>query len=98
VKSETTHRDLIYREGSRGPALLADYDAMPSNRQDPARDATSTASNEADTAPSVSRIVPPTSADSTARADSRPIEIDGREGPEPTRFGDWERRGRCIDF
>jgi hypothetical protein len=22
----------------------------------------------------------------------------GREGPEPTRFGDWELRGRCIDF
>jgi hypothetical protein len=22
----------------------------------------------------------------------------GPAGPEPTRFGDWERRGRCIDF
>ncbi len=28
----------------------------------------------------------------------RPVEIGGREGPEPTRFGDWELRGRCIDF
>jgi hypothetical protein len=27
-----------------------------------------------------------------------PREIGGREGPEPTRFGDWELRGRCIDF
>lgn len=27
-----------------------------------------------------------------------PREIDGPEGPEPTRYGDWERRGRCIDF
>jgi len=27
-----------------------------------------------------------------------PPEIGGREGPEPTRFGDWELRGRCIDF
>jgi hypothetical protein len=27
-----------------------------------------------------------------------PVEIGGREGPEPTRFGDWELRGRCIDF
>jgi hypothetical protein len=26
------------------------------------------------------------------------IEIGGREGPEPTRYGDWELRGRCIDF
>jgi len=22
----------------------------------------------------------------------------GPAGPEPTRFGDWERNGRCIDF
>jgi hypothetical protein len=26
------------------------------------------------------------------------VEIGGRDGPEPTRFGDWEKRGRCIDF
>jgi hypothetical protein len=25
-------------------------------------------------------------------------EFGGREGPEPTRFGDWEKAGRCIDF
>ena len=25
-------------------------------------------------------------------------EIGGREGPDPTRYGDWEMRGRCIDF
>lgn len=25
-------------------------------------------------------------------------EIGGPAGPEPTRFGDWERKGRCIDF
>jgi hypothetical protein len=25
-------------------------------------------------------------------------EIGGPEGPEPTRFGDWERAGRCVDF
>lgn len=29
---------------------------------------------------------------------SRPREIGGPQGPEPTRFGDWERAGRCIDF
>jgi hypothetical protein len=27
-----------------------------------------------------------------------PREIGGRAGPEPTRFGDWEKDGRCIDF
>ena len=25
-------------------------------------------------------------------------EIGGRKGPDPTRFGDWEKGGRCIDF
>jgi hypothetical protein len=25
-------------------------------------------------------------------------EVGGPTGPEPTRFGDWERNGRCIDF
>jgi len=28
----------------------------------------------------------------------KPREIGGRDGPEPTRFGDWEKNGRCIDF
>ncbi len=27
-----------------------------------------------------------------------PKEIGGREGLEPTRYGDWEKNGRCIDF
>jgi len=25
-------------------------------------------------------------------------EIGGPQGPEPTRFGDWEKNGRCVDF
>jgi hypothetical protein len=25
-------------------------------------------------------------------------EFGGRKGPEPTRYGDWEKNGRCIDF
>jgi hypothetical protein len=28
----------------------------------------------------------------------KPKEIGGREGPDPTRYGDWEKAGRCIDF
>lgn len=27
-----------------------------------------------------------------------PREIGGPSGPEPTRYGDWEHRGRCTDF
>ena len=25
-------------------------------------------------------------------------EIGGPKGPEPTRYGDWEKDGRCVDF
>ena len=30
--------------------------------------------------------------------DAPPREIGGPKGPEPTRYGDWERNGRCVDF
>lgn len=31
--------------------------------------------------------------------DASPVEeLGGPRGPEPTRFGDWERAGRCSDF
>ena len=25
-------------------------------------------------------------------------EIGGRDGPDPTRYGDWEKNGRAVDF
>lgn len=31
-------------------------------------------------------------------ADPAGKESGGRDGPEPTRYGDWEKHGRCIDF
>jgi hypothetical protein len=27
-----------------------------------------------------------------------PPEVNGRAGPEPTRFGDWEHKGLCLGF
>jgi len=33
-----------------------------------------------------------------ARAAVLPAEEGGRDGPEPTRFGDWERKGVAVDF
>lgn len=27
-----------------------------------------------------------------------PPELGGREGPEPVRFGDWEKKGIAVDF
>jgi len=32
------------------------------------------------------------------RGEGLPREIGGREGLDPTRYGDWEKSGRCIDF
>ena len=35
----------------------------------------------------------------TASADeNRPKEVGGRGGLDPTRYGDWEKSGRCVDF
>ncbi len=36
--------------------------------------------------------------DKTPSPEVRPKEIGGRKGPDPTRYGDWEKGGRCIDF
>ncbi len=27
-----------------------------------------------------------------------PVELGGRDGPEPVRYGDWEKKGLAIDF
>ncbi|HOX71375.1 MAG: succinate dehydrogenase assembly factor 4 [Dokdonella sp.] len=47
-------------------------------------------------------FVPPPSAqserDDAACAPEQSTEIGGRVGPDPTRYGDWEKNGRCIDF
>ena len=33
-----------------------------------------------------------------AKAAALPIELGGRDGPEPVRYGDWERKGIAVDF
>ncbi|WP_394178778.1 DUF1674 domain-containing protein [Yoonia maritima] len=32
------------------------------------------------------------------KAQGLPTELGGRDGPEPVRFGDWERKGIAVDF
>lgn len=34
----------------------------------------------------------------TAKPLDLPREVDGRDGPEPVRFGDWENKGIASDF
>lgn len=44
---------------------------------------------------------PPESGDEPRPAPTRTQpdgEIAGPKGPEPTRYGDWEKNGRCSDF
>jgi hypothetical protein len=43
-----------------------------------------------------SAVVPVPGADGAMPAPPR--ELGGPKGPDPTRYGDWERGGRCIDF
>ncbi len=33
-----------------------------------------------------------------AEARAQPKELGGRDGPEPVRYGDWEKKGLAIDF
>jgi hypothetical protein len=32
------------------------------------------------------------------KAHPMPVEVGGRDGPEPVRYGDWERKGIAVDF
>ncbi|MEL7107423.1 MAG: DUF1674 domain-containing protein [Pseudomonadota bacterium] len=33
-----------------------------------------------------------------AKANALPKELGGRDGPDPARYGDWEKKGIAIDF
>jgi len=57
------------------------------NGQDPENKAETVDSNDDSTAD-----------DAASEALDRPKEIGGRGGLDPTRYGDWEKAGRCIDF
>lgn len=41
------------------------------------------------------KIKKPTAGDASSQ---KPVEVGGQKGPEPTRYGDWEKAGRCTDF
>lgn len=51
--------------------------------------------------------VPPEAQRALAEAEARrkatktaplPPELGGRDGPEPVRYGDWEKKGLAVDF
>ncbi len=51
--------------------------------------------SSAETQTGTASAEPSTGADDSEK---REREIGGRKGPDPTRYGDWEKNGRCIDF
>lgn len=75
----------------RNPALLtrkmrrslAALDGVPPDAKAPA-----------DTAPAEAEAA----TDKAEAVVNEAAETGGPTGPEPTRYGDWERKGRCIDF
>jgi hypothetical protein len=48
--------------------------------------------------PAPGAVTDPAANTAAATAGALVREIGGPAGPEPTRFGDWEKNGRCIDF
>lgn len=53
------------------------------------------------------RDLPPAARRALAEAEARrkaarevqaPPELGGRDGPDPVRYGDWEKKGLAIDF
>ncbi|MES2728657.1 MAG: DUF1674 domain-containing protein [Pseudomonadota bacterium] len=43
-------------------------------------------------------LVTPPAPPAPAPAHPMPPEYGGRKGVEPTRYGDWELNGKCVDF
>ncbi len=54
--------------------------------------------NQPDPQPSPLPATPPDPLPEVQQPPQRPKEYGGPKGPEPTRYGDWEKAGRCIDF
>jgi hypothetical protein len=76
----------------RRRSILAEFAAVPNAPSDvelPRR------SNAIDAQIAESPVTPEPAAVAQPAANH---EHGGPTGPEPTRFGDWERKGRCIDF
>ena len=48
--------------------------------------------------PVKSGVKPQNGPSSITRVEQPPGEIGGPKGPEPTRYGDWEKGGRVSDF
>jgi len=78
---------------------------MPTDQAPPQPPASDTAADPATEKPPLSPAAERALAEAAARRAERdrnpvdrPKEIDGRGGPDPTRYGDWEVKGLTSDF
>lgn len=90
-----TPAPILHRYDPRQPVTLpARPTPKPVAAQDPAQP-----SAEQPTASQLPAAQPPADRPPASRPPAdRPVEIGGPSGPEPTRYGDWERNGRVSDF
>jgi hypothetical protein len=72
-------------------AILAEFAAVPNVQP---VEAPSAANSIVDVRPPAEHATP--AGAFTAKPEL--TEVGGPKGPEPTRYGDWERNGRCVDF
>ena len=70
---------------------------MASSQSDSSKTGPGPASSKANEAKPGPVSKPDAKADSGTEA-AKTDEIGGPKGPEPTRYGDWEKKGRCSDF
>ncbi len=74
-------------------------DAVPREPARPAMDAALPRAAKPSPAAQAKATKPGATKPRAAKAEAtKPVEIGGPDGPEPTRYGDWERKGICVDF
>lgn len=61
---------------------------MSTDKQEGGKAAPATPATDTPKPPAAKPVMPPV----------LPKEVGGPKGPEPTRYGDWEQKGRATDF
>lgn len=81
---------------------IQDNHIVPNNQKLKQNSVTDNTTEDGDAEPQNKEIPSHVAQDATASVSelpgARPAEHGGQKGLEPTRFGDWEKKGRCTDF
>jgi hypothetical protein len=73
---------------------------LPARPEDPAEGQGAGKCDDRALTPAARRALAEAAARRRAGTDAaqRPAELGGRDGPDPARYGDWEKKGIAIDF